>query len=355
MQWRWTLRATCHGVSTSEACPSGTQRTTSAPAGLNAARSKTWPCSRFQTQATFEALHSSPSRLMPATLLRWPTTVKSSTARHWLSSVAVLLLATCVLSMVAAEIVALANQQRTDLRPWLVSPLELAIVPLLQRCLHSVCFCELGAVANHRCVAADRASDKGPAQTGKGHEAPPGKVEGYNVLFVGNIPWEVDKAAVEELFSSFSPKFVRMFVDEKLGKHRGFAHVHFSDSPAVDKCGPPSASSCRTGLHSCRGVDTGSLAVQGAVHERPVSDGERAQGDVCPAFCWQPCRRLGGRLPQSEGKAESGQAADVARHVTARFCSGQRSRSPGRLNQMCRAPLLQCSLLLLYTDADEEC
>ena len=61
-------------------------------------------------------------------------------------------------------------------------------------------------------------------------------MDGYNVLFVGNIPWEMDKVAIEELFSSFQPKFVRMFVDAKLGKHRGFAHVHFNDAASVDKC-----------------------------------------------------------------------------------------------------------------------
>lgn len=73
----------------------------------------------------------------------------------------------------------------------------------------------------------------------KQHAAPPGRVDGYNVLFVGNIAWEVHKPAVEELFRSFAPKFVRMFDDPATSRHRGFAHVHFADEASVDKCAPP--------------------------------------------------------------------------------------------------------------------
>jgi hypothetical protein len=32
----------------------------------------------------------------------------------------------------------------------------------------------------------------------------------YNVTFVGNTPWELDKQVVEDLFRTFQPKFVRM-------------------------------------------------------------------------------------------------------------------------------------------------
>jgi nucleolin len=77
------------------------------------------------------------------------------------------------------------------------------------------------------------------------HTNPPRRVPGYNVLFVGNIPWEVNKQVIEELFSSFGPKFVRMFDDPATGKHRGFAHVHFGNEEAnVDKYAPTSGCVC---------------------------------------------------------------------------------------------------------------
>jgi hypothetical protein len=66
--------------------------------------------------------------------------------------------------------------------------------------------------------------------------SPPERVTGYNVVFVGNIPWELSRASVEELFSAFKPRFVRMFDSPGTRHHKGFAHVHFSDEAAVDKC-----------------------------------------------------------------------------------------------------------------------
>lgn len=61
-------------------------------------------------------------------------------------------------------------------------------------------------------------------------------MKGYNVLFVGNVPWELSRGAVSELFEDFHPKFVRMFDKPGARNHKGFAHVHFADEAAVDKC-----------------------------------------------------------------------------------------------------------------------
>jgi RNA recognition motif-containing protein len=68
------------------------------------------------------------------------------------------------------------------------------------------------------------------------HDAPPQHVPGYDVAFVGNIPWEINRQAVEDLFREFQPKFVRMFDDPATGKHRGFAHIHFGTAAAVERC-----------------------------------------------------------------------------------------------------------------------
>jgi hypothetical protein len=68
------------------------------------------------------------------------------------------------------------------------------------------------------------------------HTAPPAYVKGYNAAFVGNIPWELDKQAIADIFRSFQPTFVRMFDDPTTGKHKGFAHIHFGDASSVHKC-----------------------------------------------------------------------------------------------------------------------
>lgn len=76
----------------------------------------------------------------------------------------------------------------------------------------------------------------GPKKPRKSFDAPPERVKGYNVLFVGNVPWELSRGAVAELFEDFHPKFVRMFDKPGARNHKGFAHVHFADEAAVDKC-----------------------------------------------------------------------------------------------------------------------
>lgn len=85
-------------------------------------------------------------------------------------------------------------------------------------------------------LSGDRARPAVPTLEKPKHAAPPGRVDGYNVAFVGNIPWEMNKQAIEDLFSSLRPSLVRMFDDPATGRHRGFAHLHFSDAAGVDKC-----------------------------------------------------------------------------------------------------------------------
>lgn len=90
------------------------------------------------------------------------------------------------------------------------------------------------------------------AQSKSKHDAPPSRVDGYNVAFVGNIPWEMNKPAIEELFSSLRPSLVRMFDDPTTGRHRGFAHLHFADAAGVDKCAVLAV--CAAVWHACRSV-----------------------------------------------------------------------------------------------------
>lgn len=82
---------------------------------------------------------------------------------------------------------------------------------------------------NSSCAAG---SQKGARKFNKAPE----RVKDYNVLFVGNVPWELTRSSVEELFREFKPKFVRMFDKPGTRQHKGFAHIHFADEASVDKC-----------------------------------------------------------------------------------------------------------------------
>lgn len=52
-----------------------------------------------------------------------------------------------------------------------------------------------------------------------------------NKLFVGNLPWSVDDAALGELFSSYGEvTSARVITDRDSGKSRGFGFVEFESS-----------------------------------------------------------------------------------------------------------------------------
>jgi RNA recognition motif-containing protein len=52
-----------------------------------------------------------------------------------------------------------------------------------------------------------------------------------NKLFVGNLPWSVDDASLEELFSSYGEvTSARVITDRESGKSRGFGFVEFESS-----------------------------------------------------------------------------------------------------------------------------
>jgi RNA recognition motif-containing protein len=92
----------------------------------------------------------------------------------------------------------------------------------------------LSTASRHVCFAG---APKGKKEGNKFGKAPE-RVKDYNVLFVGNVPWELTRSSVADLFREFKPKFVRMFDKPGTRQHKGFAHIHFADEAAVDKCVP---------------------------------------------------------------------------------------------------------------------
>lgn len=75
----------------------------------------------------------------------------------------------------------------------------------------------------------------GTQKGAKKFDCAPERVKDYNVLFVGNVPWELTRSSVADLFREFKPKFVRMFDKPGSRQHKGFAHIHFADEASVDK------------------------------------------------------------------------------------------------------------------------
>lgn len=61
------------------------------------------------------------------------------------------------------------------------------------------------------------------------------KTPGYNVAYVGNLPWEADEALLEGFFTECGVTKVRLHTDRETGAFRGFAHVHFNDEAGLDR------------------------------------------------------------------------------------------------------------------------
>ena len=61
------------------------------------------------------------------------------------------------------------------------------------------------------------------------------KTPGYNVVYVGNLPWDCDEALLEGFFDGCEVTKVRLHTDRETGAFRGFAHVHFADEGGLDR------------------------------------------------------------------------------------------------------------------------
>lgn len=63
---------------------------------------------------------------------------------------------------------------------------------------------------------------------------PPAKISGYNVAYVGNLPWSIDEDGLRNFFKDYQIEDVRLAKDRDTGKPRGFAHVTFSSEADLD-------------------------------------------------------------------------------------------------------------------------
>lgn len=82
-------------------------------------------------------------------------------------------------------------------------------------------------------------------------------MEGYNRIYVGNLPWDITEDQLRKLFSTCSISSIRFGMDKETGEFRGYAHVDFTDNQslkmavALDQkvvCGRPVRITCAVPL-----------------------------------------------------------------------------------------------------------
>uniref|UniRef100_A0A061R067 Nucleolin n=1 Tax=Tetraselmis sp. GSL018 TaxID=582737 RepID=A0A061R067_9CHLO len=67
-----------------------------------------------------------------------------------------------------------------------------------------------------------------------GKQGEPQKAPGYNVVYVGNLPFDAAEDDIRAHFAGCSISKVRIHTDKATGASRGYAHVHFEDDASVD-------------------------------------------------------------------------------------------------------------------------
>lgn len=96
--------------------------------------------------------------------------------------------------------------------------------------------------------------------------------EDRSKIYVGNLPFSMDKAAVEELcapYGSFGEEGVNLVADRETGRSRGFAFVQFQDEDAAS-----AAIEALDGME----VEGRKLFVKVARPKQPRRDGDRRGG-----------------------------------------------------------------------------
>ncbi|PUZ63701.1 hypothetical protein GQ55_3G089100 [Panicum hallii var. hallii] len=61
----------------------------------------------------------------------------------------------------------------------------------------------------------------------------PKLIEGYNRIYVGNLPWDITEDDLKKFFSDCKISSIRFGTDKETGDFKGYAHVDFSDGTSV--------------------------------------------------------------------------------------------------------------------------
>ncbi|CAN6331173.1 unnamed protein product [Urochloa humidicola] len=61
----------------------------------------------------------------------------------------------------------------------------------------------------------------------------PKLIEGYNRIYVGNLPWDITEDDLKKFFSECKISSIRFGTDKETGDFKGYAHVDFSDGTSL--------------------------------------------------------------------------------------------------------------------------
>jgi hypothetical protein len=61
----------------------------------------------------------------------------------------------------------------------------------------------------------------------------PKLIEGYNRIYVGNLPWDITDDDLKKFFSECKISSIRFGTDKETGEFKGYAHVDFSDGTSL--------------------------------------------------------------------------------------------------------------------------
>ena len=61
----------------------------------------------------------------------------------------------------------------------------------------------------------------------------PKLIEGYNRMYVGNLPWDITEDDLKKFFSNCKISSIRFGTDKETGDFKGYAHIDFSDGASV--------------------------------------------------------------------------------------------------------------------------
>ncbi|RVW49404.1 hypothetical protein CK203_080220 [Vitis vinifera] len=128
----------------------------------------------------------------------------------------------------------------------------------------------------------------------KSSDFAPEMVEGYNRIYVGNLPWDITEDEVRKFFSRCNVSSIRFGMDKETQEFRGYAHVDFSDNPSLTMalkldqeivCGRPAKIRCAVPKKGAKDYST------------PAPSSEKAEND--------------GGLTSGSGKMREGRATSV--------------------------------------------
>lgn len=116
----------------------------------------------------------------------------------------------------------------------------------------------------------------------KSSDFAPEIVEGYNRIYVGNLPWDITEDELRKFFPRCNVSSIRFGMDKETQEFRGYAHVDFSDNPSLTMalkldqeivCGRPAKIRCAVPKKGAKDYSTPAPSSEKAVNDGGLTSG----------------------------------------------------------------------------------